>query len=59
MAIACGYHNNEAPKQGWQTVMIHGTPHWQPPPSHPQQQPQRNYHHHPELLISRERPPQE
>jgi hypothetical protein len=50
MAIACGYHNNEAPKQGWRTVMIDSVPHWQPPPWHPDQQPQRNYLHHPELL---------
>jgi hypothetical protein len=50
MAIACGYHNNEGPKQGWRTVMIDKVPHWQPPPWHPDQQPQRNYLHHPELL---------
>ncbi|HEX4726408.1 MAG TPA: DUF222 domain-containing protein [Jatrophihabitans sp.] len=50
MAIACGYHNNEGPKQGWRTVMLNGIPHWQPPPWHPDQQPVRNYFHHPELL---------
>jgi hypothetical protein len=50
LAIACGYHNTEAPKMGWQTVMIDGIPHWQPPAWHPTQQPQRNYLHHPELL---------
>jgi hypothetical protein len=50
MAIACGYHNNEAPKQGWRTVMINQVPHWKPPPWYPDQQPQRNYLHHPELL---------
>jgi hypothetical protein len=50
LAIACGYHNNEAPKQGWRTVMINQVPHWKPPPWHPTQQPQRNYLHHPELL---------
>jgi hypothetical protein len=50
LAIACGYHNNEAPKQGWRTVMIDGIPHWQPPAWHPIQQPLRNYLHHPELL---------
>jgi hypothetical protein len=50
LAIACGYHNNEAPKQGWRTVMLNGIPHWQPPPWHPTQEPQRNYLHHPELL---------
>jgi hypothetical protein len=52
MAIACGYHNNEGPNQGWRTVMLNGIPHWQPPPWHPTQQPQRNYLHHPELLPS-------
>jgi Domain of unknown function (DUF222)/HNH endonuclease len=55
LTITCGYHNNFAPKQGWQTVMINGIPHWQPPPWHPSQQPLRNYFHHPELL----RPPPE
>jgi hypothetical protein len=59
LAITCGYHNNEAPKQGWRTVMINGIPHWQPPPWHPVQQPQRNYLHHPELLTSDGSPPQE
>ncbi|MFL6161126.1 MAG: DUF222 domain-containing protein [Jatrophihabitantaceae bacterium] len=53
MVIACGYHNNEAPKQGWQTVLIGGIPHWKPPDWHPAQQPQRNYLHHPELLKRR------
>ena len=52
LAIACGYHNNEAPKQGWRTIMIQGVPHWQPPDWHPEQQPLRNYLHHPELLKS-------
>jgi hypothetical protein len=52
LAIACGYHNAEAPKQGWRTVMLDGIPHWQPPPWHPVQQPQRNYLHHPELLLT-------
>jgi hypothetical protein len=50
LAIACGYHNNEAPKQGWRTVMLNGVPHWKPPPWHSTQEPQRNYLHHPELL---------
>jgi len=53
MAITCGYHNAEAPAQGWQTVMIDGIPHWQPPSWHPVQQPLRNYLHHPELLAGR------
>ena len=52
LAIACGYHNAEAPKMGWRTIMIQGVPHWQPPPWHPTQQPQRNYLHHPELLLN-------
>jgi hypothetical protein len=55
LAIACGYHNTEAPKMGWRTVMIDGIPHWQPPSWHPVRQPLRNYLHHPELL----RPPSE
>lgn len=51
MAIACGYHNNEAPRQGWKTLMIDGIPHWQPPPwLDPDQVPIRNYVHHPELI---------
>jgi Domain of unknown function (DUF222) len=50
MAIACGYHNTQAPKMGWNTLMVNGIPHWQPPPWHPTQQPLRNHLHHPELL---------
>ena len=50
LALACGYHNNQAPKQGWTTQMINGIPHWTPPPWHPDPTPRRNYHHHPELL---------
>ncbi|MFL6163934.1 MAG: DUF222 domain-containing protein [Jatrophihabitantaceae bacterium] len=50
MAIACGYHNNLAPAQGWRTVMLNGIPHWQPPAWHPIKRPQRNHLHHPELL---------
>ncbi len=53
LTITCGYHNTEAPKQGWQTLLLDGVPHWQPPPWHPLQQPQRNYLHHPELLAPR------
>src|SRR4051794_5212015 len=51
MAIACGYHNTEAPRQNWRTVMIDGIPHWQPPPWHPIRQPLRNHLHHPELSL--------
>jgi hypothetical protein len=50
LAIACGYHNNQAPKQGWRTIMLNGIPHWKPPPWHPKQEPQRNHLHHPKLL---------
>ena len=51
MAIACGYHNNEAPRQGWKTLMINGIPHWQPPSwRDPERKPLRNFMHHPELL---------
>jgi hypothetical protein len=47
----CGYHNNEAPRQGWQTVMLGGVPHWKPPSwRDPEQRLQRNYLHHPELI---------
>jgi Domain of unknown function (DUF222) len=52
MAIACGHHNNHAPKMGWHTVMIDGIPHWQPPPWHPHQRPLRNHLHHPESLTN-------
>jgi hypothetical protein len=27
LAVACGYHNTEAPKMGWQTIMLDGIPH--------------------------------
>jgi len=50
LAVTCGYHNTEGPKQGWRTVMLDGVPHWQPPPWHPNKKPLRNYLHHPELL---------
>jgi hypothetical protein len=58
LAIACGYHNTEAPKMGWRTLMIDGIPHWQPPSWHPVQRPLRNYLHHPELLVSGDGLPQ-
>jgi hypothetical protein len=58
MAMACGYHNNEAPRQGWKTLMINGIPHWQPPPwRDPDQVPIRNYVHHPELIAHQLAPP--
>ena len=31
LALACGYHNTEAPRQHWYAIMLHGTPHWVPP----------------------------
>ena len=53
MTITCGYHNNEAPRQGWTTLMINGIPHWKPPCwKDPHQNPIRNHIHHPEVLIS-------
>jgi hypothetical protein len=33
LALACGYHNNEAPRQDWYATMIDGVPHWVPPRS--------------------------
>jgi hypothetical protein len=51
MAVACGYHNNEAPRQGWKTLMIKGIPHWKPPSwRDSERRPLRNFMHHPELL---------
>jgi hypothetical protein len=59
MAMACGYHNNEAPRQGWKTLMINGIPHWQPPPwRDPDQVPIRNYVHHPGLVAHQLAPPE-
>ena len=52
LTLACGYHNNEGPRQGWKAIMINGIPHWTPPPwQGPDQKPRRNYLHHPELLL--------
>lgn len=51
MTVVCGYHNNEAPRMGWRTVMIDGIPHWRPPRwRDPDQRLQRNCLHHPELV---------
>jgi hypothetical protein len=45
-ALACRYHNNYAPQQGWNAIMIQGVPHWIPPKEHdPEQTPQRNRVH--------------
>lgn len=52
LTITCGYHNNEAPRQGWTTSMVDGAPHWRPPKwLDPAQVPKRNWVHHPELLV--------
>jgi hypothetical protein len=32
LALACGYHNTEAPRQDWYAIMLDGIPHWVPPP---------------------------
>jgi hypothetical protein len=46
LCLACGYHNREAPLQGWVTVMIDGIPNWVPPPIvDPAQTPRRNIIH--------------
>ncbi|MCW2523838.1 MAG: hypothetical protein JWO63_2173, partial [Frankiales bacterium] len=59
MTLTCGYHNNEAPRQGWETLMINGIPHWRPPAwIDPDRTPRRNHLHHPELLIHPPDPPQ-
>lgn len=55
MTVTCGYHNNEAPRQGWETLMIKGIPHWRPPKwLDRERRPRRNYLNHPELLLPRE-----
>ena len=46
LALACGYDNNERPRQGWKAVMIKGIPHWIPPKNiDPEQKPRRNRVH--------------
>ncbi len=51
LTLACGYHNNKAPRQGWKASLIKGIPHWTPPAwRDPEQKPRRNYLHHPELV---------
>ena len=46
LALACDYHNNEAPRQDWYAIMLHGVPHWVPPPHiDPHRKPQRNRVH--------------
>ncbi len=52
MTVTCGYHNSEAPRQGWKALMIKGIPYWQPPGwRDPDRKPIRNYLHFPELLL--------
>jgi pimeloyl-ACP methyl ester carboxylesterase len=44
-ANLCG-HDNERIRQGWHTIMLHGVPHWVPPPHiDPNRTPQRNHIH--------------
>jgi hypothetical protein len=50
LALACGYHNNDAIRQDWYAIMLDGVPHWVPPgcPRHtstPQRKPRRNKVH--------------
>jgi hypothetical protein len=46
LALACGYHNNDAILQDWYAIMIGGVPHWVPPPHiDPERKPQRNRVH--------------
>jgi hypothetical protein len=46
LALACGYHNNEAIRQDWYAIMLQGVPHWVPPPHiDRERKPQRNRVH--------------
>ncbi|MDQ1718454.1 MAG: hypothetical protein QOE89_2407, partial [Pseudonocardiales bacterium] len=46
LALACGYHNNDAILQDWHAIMLDGIPHWVPPPHiDPHRKPQRNRVH--------------
>ena len=48
--LACRYHNNDAKKQGWRTVMINGRVAWIPPAwIDPEQKPRYNDLHRTEL----------
>jgi hypothetical protein len=52
LTLTCGYHNNEAPRQGWTTQMIDKVAYWIPPAwKDPTRTPQRNYQHHPEQAL--------
>jgi hypothetical protein len=46
--LLCAFHHREFTRMGWTGVMIHGTPHWIPPPwIDPDQTPRRNTIHDP------------
>jgi hypothetical protein len=46
LALACAYHNNEAPRQQWHAQLINGVTHWIPPELiDPDRKPQRNRIH--------------
>jgi hypothetical protein len=52
LTLCCGYHNNEAPRQGWSTRMIDKVPYWIPPAwRDPTRTPIRNQVHHPERAL--------
>ena len=52
LTLTCGYHNNEAPRQGWTTKLIDNVAHWIPPAwQDPTRTPRRNYQHHPEQVV--------
>jgi len=43
LAITCGYHNGQAPKQGWKAHLHNNTVYWTPPPHiDPEQRPRHN-----------------
>jgi hypothetical protein len=53
-----GSANREAPRQGWETTMLRGVPHWRPPRwMDPERRPLRNHVHHPESLLPLQRQP--
>jgi hypothetical protein len=46
--LLCAFHHREFQRMGWTATMIHGTPHWIPPPwIDPDQKPRRNHTHDP------------
>ncbi|UQX89385.1 HNH endonuclease [Jatrophihabitans telluris] len=55
LALACGYHNSEAPRRGWTCSLDAGVPRWWRNAGSPhERRRRRNYLHHPELLVRRE-----